>query len=168
MANAALKTQSPELNVRTGITSDNRKDIAQRLGVVLADSYQLFIKTQGVHWNVAGPMFYSIHNLTEAHYNNLFKAVDELAERIRALGCKAPASYTKYGELSAIEDNDEPATAAEMVEMLAKDHEKVCRSLRVVVEFCEGKDDFVTADMIIGRLAWHEESIWMLRSLIAE
>lgn len=168
MANTALKPKAPQLEVHTGISSDDRKDIAKRLGVVLADSYQLFIKTQGVHWNVAGPMFYSIHNLTEEHYNNLFLAVDELAERIRSLGLKAPASYTKYGELSAIEDHDEPATAAEMVEMLAKDHETVCRSLRVAIEFCEGKDDYVTADMITERLAWHEEAIWMLRASLAE
>lgn len=168
MANAALKTQAAQLTVHTGISGDDRLEIAKRLGVVLADSYQLFIKTQGVHWNVAGPLFYSIHNLTEEHYNNLFKAVDELAERIRALGSKAPASYTKYGELSGIEDHDEPASAAEMVEMLAKDHETVCRSLRVAIEFCEGKDDFVTADMMTERLAWHEEAIWMLRASLAE
>ena len=168
MANAALKPQAPQLTVHTGISGDDRLKVAERLGVVLADSYQLFIKTQGVHWNVAGPMFYSIHNLTEAHYENLFKAVDELAERIRSLGSKAPASYTKYGELSAIEDHDEPATAAEMVETLAKDHETVCRSLRVAVEFCDSKDDFVTADMLTARLAWHEEAIWMLRASLAE
>jgi starvation-inducible DNA-binding protein len=150
MANVALKTQAPQLTVHTGISGDNRLEIAKRLGVVLADSYQLFIKTQGVHWNVAGPLFYSIHNLTEEHYNNLFKAVDNLAERIRTLGSKAPASYTKYGELSAIEDHDEPASAAEMV------------------EFCDGKDDFVTADMMTERLAWHEEAIWMLRASLAE
>ena len=94
--------------------------------------------------------------------------MDEIAERIRALGSKAPASYTKYGELSSIEDNDEPATAAQMVEMLAKDHETVCLSLRVAIEFCEGKSDFVTADMLTARLAWHEEAIWMLSALLAE
>jgi starvation-inducible DNA-binding protein len=168
MANPALNTQAPQLVVHTGISGENRKELARRLGVVLADSYQLFIKTQGVHWNVAGPLFYSIHNLTEDHYNNLFTAVDTIAERIRALGSKAPASYTKYGELSAIEDNDEPASAADMVEMLAKDHETVCRSLRVAIEYCEGKDDFVTADMLTERLAWHEEAIWMLRASLAD
>jgi starvation-inducible DNA-binding protein len=168
MANAALKTQAPQLKVRTGLSGENRLEVAERLGIVLADSYQLFIKTQGVHWNVAGPLFYSIHNLTEEHYNNLFAAVDDLAERIRALGSKAPASYTKYGELSAIEDHDEPASAEAMVEMLAKDHETVCRSLRIAIEFCEGKDDFVTADMLTSRLAWHEEAIWMLRATLAD
>lgn len=168
MTNTALKPQAPQLTVHTGISSDDRLEVAKRLGVVLADSYQLFIKTQGVHWNVAGPLFYSIHNLTEEHYKNLFEAVDELAERIRSLGSKAPASYTKYGELSAIEDHDEPASAADMVEMLAKDHETVCRSLRNAIAFCEGKDDFVTADMLTARLAWHEEAIWMLRASLAD
>jgi len=144
----------------------HRPEIAKRLGVVLADSYQVFIKTQGVHWNVTGPLFYSIHSLTEAQYKNLFEAVDALAERIRALGDLAPASYTKYGKLSAIKDVDEPATAEEMVAMLAIDHETVTKSLRSAISFCEGKDDFVTADMLTERLAWHEEAIWMLGAII--
>ena len=157
----------------TAVKNDNenprllhRPQIAKRLGVILADSYQIFIKTQGVHWNVTGPLFYSIHSLTEDQYQNLFEAVDELAERIRALGELTPASYTKYGKLSAIEDDDEPATAEGMVAILAKDHETVCESLRNAIAFCEGKDDFVTADMLTERLAWHEEAIWMLGAII--
>jgi predicted phage gp36 major capsid-like protein len=67
----------------------------------------LFIKTQGVHWNVTGPTFMGVHKLTEEQYENMYEAIDELAERIRALGHKAPASYTKYGELSSINDKDE-------------------------------------------------------------
>lgn len=163
-------------NTAQKITPDNdandrrlhRPEIAKRLGVVLADSYQLFIKTQGVHWNVTGPLFFSVHTLTEEHYKNLFEAVDELAERIRALGEKAPASYTKYGMLSSIEDEDEPASAEAMIGMLAKDHQTVCRSLRAAINFCEDKDDVVTADMLTARLAWHEEAIWMLDSIIAD
>ncbi len=169
MPNAVITDRdSPEnLSVRkSDIRSLNRPEIAKRLGVVLADSYQLFIKTQGVHWNVTGPLFYSIHNLTEEHYTNLFAAVDDLAERIRSLGEKAPASYTKYGEFSAIEDVDEPKTAEDMIAMLARDHNTVCDSLRTAIEFCEGKDDFVTADMLTERLAWHEEAIWMLSAII--
>ncbi|WP_371395347.1 Dps family protein [Fretibacter rubidus] len=169
MANAAVahsRDNDKSSNDKDDIRALNRPEIAKRLGIVLADSYQLFIKTQGVHWNVTGPLFYSIHNLTEEHYTNLFAAVDELAERIRSLGEKAPASYTKYGELSAVEDVDEPKTAEDMIAMLAKDHNTVCSSLRAAIGFCEGKDDFVTADMLTERLAWHEEAIWMLSSII--
>ncbi len=143
-----------------------KKELAEKLGVVLADSYQLFIKTQGVHWNVSGPLFYSVHQLTEVHYQNLFAAIDVIAERIRSLGEKAPASYTKYGKLSSIVDEDEPASADDMVEMLAQDHEVVCQSLRAAIEFVDDKADYVTSGIMTDRLAWHEEAIWMLRSTI--
>ena len=145
-----------------------KKQVAEKLGIVLADSYQLFIKTQGVHWNVSGPLFYSVHQLTEAHYQNLFSAIDVIAERIRSLGEKAPASYTKYGKLSSIVDKDEPASALDMIEMLAQDHEIVCQSLRAAIDFVEDKTDFVTAGLMTDRLAWHEEAIWMLRSILAD
>ncbi len=167
MTQTALTSKKPQLTVHTGLSQNARKDVAQKLGIVLADSYQLFIKTQGVHWNVTGPVFYSLHKLTEEHYQNLFTAIDALAERIRALGEKAPASYSKYGQLSAIKDEDEPATAFDMIEMLSRDHETVCQSLRSAIEYSEDKRDFVSADMLTGRLAWHEEAIWMLRATTA-
>lgn len=168
MTSPALAANSPEFQTETGLAPRARAEIAEKLGVVLADNYQLFIKTQGVHWNVAGPIFYSVHKLTEDHYKNLFEAIDRIAERIRALGEKAPASYTKYGILSSIEDKDQSASALDMVEMLASDHEIVCQSLRTAIEFVEDKLDFVTADLMTERLAWHEEAIWMLRSTISE
>jgi len=157
--------KNPEFDPETGITDKNRGEVAKLLGHVLADSYQLFIKTQGVHWNVTGPLFYSIHTLTEAHYTNLFEAIDVTAERIRALGHKSPASYRKYGELSAIDNDDEPQDAHAMLDMLCTDHETVCRSLRKAIAKCDEKKDFVTGDMLIARLAWHEEAIWMLTAL---
>jgi starvation-inducible DNA-binding protein len=168
MTQDALDVTAPELDVHTGLTEDARKSVADMLGVVLADSYQLMIKTQGVHWNVAGPAFYSIHKLTEEHYANLFEAIDETAERIRALGRKAPASYTKFGQLSAIKDRDEPQSAGKMIEMLVADHETVARSLRDTLEQAEEQRDHVTSDMLVARLAWHEKAIWMLRALDAD
>ncbi|WP_019960849.1 Dps family protein [Woodsholea maritima] len=163
-----LKPQDPKFNQGTGIAGEDRKAIAEVLGVVLADSYMLFIKTQGVHWNVVGPSFYSLHELTEGQYQNLYEAIDEIAERIRALGLKAPASYTKYGELSAIKDRDETLSARGLVEMLIEDHRTAVKTMRGAIEDCEDKKDFVTADMMIERMAWHEEAIWMLSSIISE
>lgn len=168
MTQAALKVEQPEFGRSTGVTPEDRAKIADALGVVLADTYMLFIKTQGVHWNVAGPAFVSIHELTEKHYENMYEAIDEIAERIRALGLKAPASYTKYGQLSSIKDEDEPKSAAEMLAMLIKDHETTVANMRVAVEWCESKNDYVTADMMIERMAWHEEAIWMLKALSAD
>ena len=157
-----------EIKSETALSTTTKKELAARLGVVLADSYQLFIKTQGVHWNVSGPLFYSVHQLTELHYQNLFSAIDVIAERIRSLGEKAPASYTKYGKLSSIVDRDEEALANEMVQMLARDHEIVCQSLRAAIEFVEDKADYVTAGIMTDRLAWHEEAIWMLKATLPE
>lgn len=168
MADGALKPKKPEFDRKTGIKAEDRKEIARAIGVVLADSYMLFIKTQGVHWNVVGPAFVSLHELTEKHYTNLFTAIDEIAERIRALGEKAPASYTKYGELSKIADRDEPQSARDMVDMLIEDHSTAIANMRAAVEWCEEKNDFVTADMMIARMAWHEEAVWMLSAINAE
>lgn len=168
MTTDVLKTKTPRFDPEVGMTSDAREEVAKSLSTVLANTYMLFIKTQGVHWNVGGSAFYSVHKLTEEHYENMFTAIDEIAERIRALGIKAPASYTRYGELSAIVDRDEVTSAEDMVSMLIEDHATVVRSMRDTIEWCEDKKDFVTADMMIARMAWHEEAIWMLRSLIAD
>lgn len=159
---------SPEFDRSTGITPQDRKSIADKLGVVLADTYMLFIKTQGVHWNVTGPNFVGVHQLTEMHYKNLQAAIDRLAERIRALGQKAPASYTRYGQLSSIKDEDDPDRLADMLAMLIADHETAVSNMRVAVEWCEDKNDFVTADLMIARMSWHEDAIWMLNALAAE
>jgi len=168
MAVESLQTSNPKFDRQTGIAKADRSKIANALGVTLADTYQLFIKTQGVHWNVSGPAFLSIHELTEQHYGNMYEAIDALAERIRSLGEKAPASYKKYGELSSIKDEDEPKSAHDMLAMLIVDHETVITNMRSAVEWCEDKNDYVTADMLIGRMAWHEEAVWMLSALSAE
>jgi len=167
MTAEALKVSKPEFGRKTGITPEDRKAIAEALGVVLADTYMLFIKTQGVHWNVTGPAFVSVHELTEGQYENMYAAIDDIAERIRALGEKAPASYTKYGELSSIKDEDDPQAVADMLSMLIADHETAVSNMRAAIEWCEDKNDFVTADMMIERMAWHEETIWMLNALNA-
>lgn len=168
MGMQSLDIDQPKFDRNTGIEAEDRQKVADALGIVLADTYQLFIKTQGVHWNVAGPTFVSIHELTETHYENMYQAIDEIAERIRALGEKAPASYSKYGELSSIKDEDEPKTAGEMLDMLIADHQTAVLNMRACVEWCEEKKDFVTADMLIARMSWHEEAIWMLKALRAE
>ncbi|MEO0981808.1 MAG: DNA starvation/stationary phase protection protein [Pseudomonadota bacterium] len=168
MTAQAMTVSTPEFGRKTGITPEDRTAIAKALGTVLADTYMIFIKTQGVHWNVTGPAFVSVHEMTEAHYSNMYEAIDDIAERIRALGEKAPASYTKYGELSSIKDEDEPKSVKDMLSMLIADHETAVSNMRVAVQWCEEKNDFVTADMMIERMAWHEEAIWMLNALNAE
>ena len=168
MTNAALASKTTRFDPDAGLASKNAHQIAEKLGVVLADSYMLFIKSQGVHWNVVGPSFYGLHQLTETHYQNLYEAIDTIAERIRALGAKAPASYRKYGELSSIQDYDIEQSAADHIAMLVEDHRTAVIGMRAAVEWCEEKKDFVTADLMIARMAWHEEAIWMLKSILED
>jgi starvation-inducible DNA-binding protein len=165
MATQALNITNPDFTTQNGISAADRKKIAEALGVVLADTYMLFIKTQGVHWNVTGPTFMGVHKLTEEQYENMYEAIDGLAERIRALGHKAPASYTKYGELSSIRDKDEVQTVQQMLDMLIADHETAVLNMRAATEWCEAKNDYVTADMLTARMSWHEQAVWMLKSM---
>ena len=161
--NPALTASQPEFEPGTGLTPKAYSMVSEALGRVLADSYQLFIKTQGVHWNVAGASFYGLHKLTQGQYEDLYAAIDVVAERIRSLGHKAPASYTTYGELSIIKDEDKPLEAGQMVAMLTRDNGLLCKTLRSALEIAEQHDDVVTADMLTGRLAQHEQNVWMLR-----
>lgn len=159
----ALDARVDEFEPDTGLEPEAYPEVAGALGRVLADCYQLFIKTQGVHWNVAGASFYGLHKLTQAQYEDLYAAIDEVAERIRALGHKAPASYTTYGELARIRDEDRPQDAGAMVAMLVRDNGLLCRTLREAVSLAEAREDVVTADLLTGRLARHEQNGWMLR-----
>jgi len=167
MSTQTLDIAKPEFKTKTGISGADRKKVADALGIVLADTYMLFIKTQGVHWNVTGPVFMGVHKLTEEQYENMYEAIDKLAERIRALGHKAPASYTKYGKLSSIRDTDKEETAEQMLKMLIADHETAVANMRAAIGWCEGKNDYVTADMLTARMSWHEEAVWMLKALSA-
>ena len=154
---------APEFKIYTGLDPVSATKCAKALGKVLADCYQMFIKTQGVHWNVAGPSFYGIHKLTEGQYGDLYQAIDHIAERIRALGHKAPASYTTYGVLSTIRDEDKPQTAADMITMLVRDNGLLCKTLRDAVDVADTCNDVVTADLLTSRLAVHEQNGWMLQ-----
>ena len=160
---AGMDAVAPEFKIYTGLDPASATKCAKALGNVLADCYQMFIKTQGVHWNVAGPSFYGIHKLTEEQYGDLYQAIDLIAERIRSLGHKAPASYTTYGSLSTIRDEDKPQTAADMITMLVRDNGLLCKTLRDAVDIADQCEDVVTADLLTSRLAVHEQNGWMLQ-----
>lgn len=162
MPHAVLDMNLDIQNADVGI-GDNRK-VATCMANALADSYLVMVKTQGYHWNVAGPLFYSLHKLTEEHYNDLFEAVDELAERIRALGYPAPASITDMIGRSGISEDTGNPTAEEMIENLVQDHETIASRFREYVKVAESVSDVATADMLTNRLAFHEKAIWMLRA----
>ena len=158
-----LKVVPSASEVSTGVRDTDA--IAQGLSGVLEDTYRLVFKTHAYHWNVEGPLFYSIHKLTEEQYENMFAAADELAERIRALGELAPSTMAQIIDNSKIEDHGVDVTAAEMIEDLASDHERVAHRFHAVVELVEGRKDPVTDDLATARSAFHESAAWMLRAI---
>ena len=165
MSDSVLQMKADVENPETGL--EHRKRLAGSLSGVLADTYLLLVKTHGYHWNVVGPLFVSLHRLTEEQYQNLFEAVDDLAERVRALGFPAPSSITEMMALAEIAEDTGNASAEEMVENLVADHERIVRRLRHATEAAEDLRDSVTADMLTARMAFHEQAVWMLRALIA-
>jgi len=150
------------------MTTDTARSnvVAAELSKLLADSYTLYLKTHNYHWNVTGPMFQSLHLMFEEHYTELALAVDEIAERIRALGQPAPATFREFVQLSSIEEDDGIPKAMDMVAHLVDGHEAVARTARTVVGVAEENDDVATADLGTRRIDLHEKTAWMLRSLM--
>ena len=154
-----------ELNI--GINTEDREKIAAGLSRLLADSYTLYLKTHNYHWNVEGPMFNTLHLLFETHYMELATAVDEIAERIRALGVKAPGSYSAYAELANVEEAKGDEDAEEMIRQLVIGQETVARTAREAFPAAEAASDEPTADLLTQRMQIHEKNAWMLRSMLA-
>lgn len=149
-----------------GISEQDRARIAEGLSRLLADSYTLYLKTHFFHWNVTGPMFQTLHLMFEAQYNELALAVDQVAERIRALGHVAPGSYADYARLTSITESQGVPKAQDMIRELVQGHETVCRTARSLFPLADAASDEPTADLLTQRLQVHEKTAWMLRSLL--
>jgi starvation-inducible DNA-binding protein len=154
-----------ELNI--GIDAEQREEIAAGLSKLLADSYSLYLKTHNYHWNVKGPMFNTLHLMFEEQYTELATAVDEIAERIRALGVKAPGSYSAFSELTRIEEGSGEESAEEMIRQLTVGQETVVRTAREAFPAAEAANDEPSADLLTQRMQIHEKNAWMLRSMLA-
>ena len=155
--------------VRIGIGDKEREAIAAGLSRLLADTYTLYLTTHNFHWNVTGPMFNTLHAMFMAQYTELWNAVDPIAERIRSLGHTAPGSYAAYGRLASIPDApDQPPKALEMVRILLQGHEAAARTARSLFPIVDKAGDEPTADLLTQRLTVHEQTAWMLRSLLEE
>ena len=155
---------APEIEI--GIDEQGRKALAEGLSHLLADTYTLYVKTHNFHWNVTGPMFQWLHSMFETQYKALAEAVDEIAERIRALGHPAPGSFSRFSELSSIEEETGVPAAEQMIRQLVLGHEAVVRTARSVFASAESVDDQVTIDLLTERMQVHEKAAWMLRSLL--
>lgn len=156
------------MTLNTGIEEGKRIQIAKGLAKLLAETYTLYLKTHKYHWNVTGPMFQNLHLMFEQHYTALALAVDEIAERIRVLGVKAPGSYKEFSELSSVQEDPSPDVLAnDMIQILLKDHEQVSRSAKEILPILEGANDEGTNSLLGARIEFHEKTAWMLKSLIS-
>lgn len=153
------------MKIDIGIDEAHRRSVAEGLSRLLADSYTLYLKTHSFHWNVTGPQFTSLHLLFEQEYTELALAVDEIAERIRALGLPSPGSYSQFVKLATVREETGVPAAADMVRQLASDHETVARSAREALRTAQKAGDEASADLLIGRMGVHEKAAWMLRSM---
>ena len=154
------------MKIDIGISDQDRQEIASGLSRLLADSYTLYLKTHNFHWNVTGPLFSTLHTLFEQQYTELAAAVDEIAERIRALGVIAPGSYRQFSELSTIQEETGNPSAEDMIRQLVEGQEAVVKTARSVFPVVEKANDEPTADLLTQRMQLHEKNAWMLRSLL--
>lgn len=156
------------MNINIGICAESRLETAEGLSRLLADTYTLYLKTHNFHWNVTGPMFTTLHLMFETQYTELAAAVDDIAERIRALGHFAPGSYSAYARLSSIKESTSVPSAEDMIRELVDGHETVTRTARALFPVIEDTSDEPTADLLTQRMQVHEKTAWMLRSLLAQ
>ncbi|MGH8354862.1 MAG: Dps family protein [Pseudomonas sp.] len=154
------------MEINIGIAEQDRAAIAEGLSRLLADTYTLYLKTHNFHWNVTGPMFNTLHLMLEGQYSELALAVDQIAERIRALGFPAPGSYAAYARLSSIKEEEGVPSAADMIKQLVQGQEAVVRTARSIFPLLDKVSDEPTADLLTQRMQVHEKTAWMLRSLL--
>jgi starvation-inducible DNA-binding protein len=162
--NSATAIAAPQIDI--GIKGRDREKIVAGLSKVLADTYTLYLKTHNFHWNVEGPMFNTLHLMFMEEYTELWNALDLIAERIRALGFPAPATYKEFSKLTSIEETEGVPDALDMVRLLVSGHEAVARTARAAFPSAEKASDESTCDLLTQRLQIHEKTAWMLRSLL--
>lgn len=152
--------------LNTGLDQNARGAVSDALNGVLADTYVLYQKTHAYHWNVTGPQFHTLHVMFEEQYREMWAALDEIAERVRALGAYAPASARVFASLSSIESADEtPPRAEAMVKNLLDGHETLIRRARKALETAGEANDVASEDLLTVRIQTHEKTAWMLRAM---
>ena len=151
-----------------GIPEAERHRIAEGLSALLADSYTLYLMTHNFHWNVTGPQFNGLHMMFMGQYTEQWNALDDIAERIRALGFPAPGTYRQFAQLATFGEVEGVPSADDMLRYLVRAQEATARSARALLPIAEKAGDQPTADIATQRLAVHEKTAWMLRSMLAQ
>ena len=162
------KQESTRKSVSIGLSEDKRAEVAEILNHLLANEHVIYTKTRNFHWNVTGPLFYSLHQLLEEHYTDIATSSDEIAERTRQMGFRAVGSMQEFMKLATIEEStDESLSDTEMVAQLVQDHEMIIQQMRKNVDTLEDEiEDAGTADFVTALMEDHEKMAWMLRSLL--
>ena len=146
------------------LSEHDAKKVATGLAQVQSDTFMLYLKTHGFHWNVEGPNFHELHILLETQYTEMWNALDELAERIRAVGHYAPGSNTEMMKMSNISEEKGVPTAQNMLRQLIEDQETICVRIKEVHDMTDELEDSATTSMLENRLVAHESMAWMLRA----
>tara|TARA_R110002072_G_scaffold86882_5_gene196179 strand:- start:3750 stop:4217 length:468 start_codon:yes stop_codon:yes gene_type:complete len=154
------------MSINMGLSDDQRTAMANAVTAVLADTYALYFKTHVYHWNVTGPRFNDLHMLFEQQYTELWAATDVIAERIRALDVKAPASYAAMAAAATVSSEGKGQKADVMIADLLRGHEAVVATIRKALELASQHGDDATSDVLSPRLTVHEKFAWMLRSTL--
>ncbi|MBD9396072.1 MULTISPECIES: Dps family protein [unclassified Pseudomonas] len=165
---AQSKPKGDGLSINTSVDRGAREKVAEALTKAVADSYTLYVKTLGVHWNVQGANFYGLHKLTDEQYNELHQAADEIAERIRALGKLVPTGGETFRSLTVIDNEAPHGTTPQMIKQLVLDNETAARRMSEFAELAEEAGDLFSHDMLVARIGVHEQNAWMLRSSLGE
>jgi len=154
------------VKIDIGLSNEDRHAVAVGLSKVLGDSYALYLKTHGYHWNVRGPTFQSLHILFEGQYQEVWAAVDVIAERIRAVGELVPQGYAAFGNLTTIKDGDSSKDCDAMVAELMEDNQTVLATIREAFRVAESARDEATMDLLNARSDAHAKHAWMLRATL--
>jgi starvation-inducible DNA-binding protein len=155
-------------NVNIGLDRKARDEVATGLSKLLADTFAIYLKTHGYHWNVVGPNFAGLHALLEEQYTETWNAIDLIAERVRGLGGLAPMSYRTFSNLSGVQDGDPEKPWDGMLKELVADHERFVADARAVRAKVDKATDDATTSLIDDRVLAHEKHAWMLRASLGD
>lgn len=150
----------------TGMSQEGRQKVGDALQIFLANMYSLYLKTQNFHWNVSGSEFYSLHILFEKQYEQMAEAIDEVAERVRALGFYVEASFLGFKRNSSLREEDQVLSSKDMLRHLLEGHEELIRQGRALSAVADKERDCATMDLMGRLLNVHEKFAWMLKSQI--
>lgn len=161
---AAAGRGGNQIGIELGLGDQARKAAAGLLSKALADSFAVYLKTHNYHWNVSGPNFSQLHTLFEGQYDEMHGAVDEIAERIRALGHGAPGSFAEFLKLTTVKEAQAGLSGEDMVRDLLDTQQALIRSLRKTETELGELGDVASADLMVARIAASEKHAWMLRA----